>query len=103
MEGFWNWRNRDGVRWVVACTGNQPVLTLTGLFIMGAVGAFIVATNPAILADEMGNHSPIGVSEKSDRRKKRIKILEVSNESAIHRWHRNHQLQLFKIGDRKRL
>src|SRR5690606_32029982 len=27
------------------------------------VGAFIVATNPAILADEMGNHSPIGVSE----------------------------------------
>ena len=30
---------------------------------MGVVGAFIVATNPAILADEMGKHSPIGVSE----------------------------------------
>lgn len=43
--------------------GNRPALTLTGLFIMGAVGAFIVATNPAILADEMGNKSPIGISE----------------------------------------
>ena len=41
----------------------QPAFTLTGLFIMGVVGAFIVATNPAILADEMGKHSPIGVSE----------------------------------------
>jgi MFS family permease len=52
-----------GLGGLLLVLGNQPAMTLTGLFIMGAVGAFIVATNPAILADEMGNRSPIGVSE----------------------------------------
>ncbi len=52
-----------GLGGLLLVLGNQPALTLTGLFVMGTVGAFIVATNPAILADEMGNHSPIGVSE----------------------------------------
>lgn len=52
-----------GLGGLLLVMSQQPALTLTGLFIMGAVGAFIVATNPAILADEMDNHSPIGVSE----------------------------------------
>ena len=52
-----------GLGGLLLVLSNQPALTLSGLFIMGAVGAFIVATNPAIIADEMGSHSPIGVSE----------------------------------------
>lgn len=52
-----------GLGGLLLVLSNQPALTLTGLFVMGMVGAFIVATNPAILADEMGAHSPIGVSE----------------------------------------
>ena len=52
-----------GLGGLLLVLSSRPAFTLTGLFVMGVVGAFIVATNPAILADEMGNHSPIGVSE----------------------------------------
>lgn len=52
-----------GVGGLILVLGRQPVLTLTGLFLMGMIGSFIVATYPAILADEMGKHSTVGVSE----------------------------------------
>ncbi len=52
-----------GVGGLILVLGNQPALTLTGLFIMGSIGSLIMATNPAILADEMGKQSPVGVSE----------------------------------------
>ena len=52
-----------GVGGSILVLGHQPVLTLTGLFIMGAIGSLIISTNPAILADEMGQHSKVGVSE----------------------------------------
>jgi fucose permease len=52
-----------GVGGSILVLGHQPVLTLTGLFIMGAIGSLIISTNPTILADEMGQHSKVGVSE----------------------------------------
>lgn len=52
-----------GVGGLILVLGRQPALTLTGLFIMGTIGSFILATYPAILADEMGKHSTVGVSE----------------------------------------
>ncbi len=52
-----------GIGGLILVLGRQPALTLTGLFIMGTIGSFIVATYPAILADEMGKHSTVGVSE----------------------------------------
>lgn len=48
--------------WVMVL-GRQSPISLTGLFLMGAIGSFIVSTNPAILADEMGQYGKIGVSE----------------------------------------
>ena len=52
-----------GVGGLLLVIGKSPVLTLSGLFIMGAVGSLAISTNPAILADEMGERSPLGVSE----------------------------------------
>lgn len=52
-----------GVGGLLLVIGKDPVLTLSGLFIMGAVGSLAISTNPAILADEMGEKSPLGVSE----------------------------------------
>jgi len=52
-----------GVGGLILVLGRQPAFTLTGLFLMGTIGSFIVATYPAILADEMGKHSTVGVSE----------------------------------------
>ena len=52
-----------GVGGSILVLGHQPVLTLTGLFIMGAIGSLIISSNPTILADEMGQHSKVGVSE----------------------------------------
>ncbi len=52
-----------GVGGLIFVMGNQPILTLAGLFLMGAIGSLIVSTNPAILADEMGAQSKVGVSE----------------------------------------
>ncbi|NLE83203.1 MAG: MFS transporter [Chloroflexi bacterium] len=52
-----------GVGGLIFILGNQPVFTLAGLFLMGAIGSLIVSTNPAILADEMGAQSKVGVSE----------------------------------------
>jgi fucose permease len=52
-----------GVGGSILVLGHQPVLTLTGLFIMGAIGSLIISTNPTILVDEMGQHSKVGVSE----------------------------------------
>lgn len=52
-----------GVGGLLLVIGKDPVLTLSGLFIMGAVGSLAISTNPAILADEMGEKSPLGISE----------------------------------------
>ena len=52
-----------GVGGLLLVIGKNPVLTLSGLFIMGAVGSLAISTNPAILADEMGEKSPLGISE----------------------------------------
>ena len=52
-----------GLGGLLLVIGKEPVLTLAGLFIMGAVGSLAISTNPAILADEMGAGSPLGVSE----------------------------------------
>lgn len=52
-----------GVGGSILVLGHQPVLTLAGLFIMGAIGSLIISTNPAILADEMGQYGKVGVSE----------------------------------------
>jgi len=52
-----------GVGGLIFVLGNRPIFTLAGLFLMGAVGSLIVSTNPAILADEMGSQSKVGVSE----------------------------------------
>ncbi len=52
-----------GLGGLIFVLGSQPVFTLAGLFLMGAIGSLIVSTNPAILADEMGTQSRVGVSE----------------------------------------
>ncbi|MEL7626205.1 MAG: MFS transporter [Anaerolineaceae bacterium] len=52
-----------GIGGLIFVLGNHPFLTLIGLFLMGAIGSLIVSTNPAILADEMGEHGKVGVSE----------------------------------------
>ena len=52
-----------GIGGLIMVLGRQPAVTLTGLFIMGLLGGLIVAVNPAILSDEMGKHSTVGVSE----------------------------------------
>ncbi|MDD2522097.1 MAG: MFS transporter [Anaerolineaceae bacterium] len=52
-----------GVGGMIFVLGSQPFVTLAGLFLMGAIGSLIVSTNPAILADEMGQNGKVGVSE----------------------------------------
>lgn len=52
-----------GLGGLILISGNQPALTLSGLFIMGTIGALILAVTPAILADEMGKYSTVGVTE----------------------------------------
>ena len=52
-----------GLGGLLLVIGKEPIVTLSGLFIMGAVGSLAISTNPAILADEMGERSPLGVSE----------------------------------------
>lgn len=52
-----------GLGGLILISANQPALTLTGLFIMGVIGALILAVTPAVLADEMGRYGTVGVTE----------------------------------------
>lgn len=43
--------------------GNSPVITVSGLFLMGLVGTLILSIYPAILDEEMGERSSVGIAE----------------------------------------
>ncbi len=43
--------------------GASPLITVSGLFLMGLVGTLILSTYPAILDEEMGQRSSVGIAE----------------------------------------
>lgn len=52
-----------GIGSLLVTQGHTPMLTITGLFVMGLVGTLILATYPAVLDEEMGKYALIGISE----------------------------------------
>ncbi|MFZ3069631.1 MAG: MFS transporter [Anaerolineaceae bacterium] len=52
-----------GVGGLILSFGRVPALTVTGLFLMGCIGTWILSIYPAILDEEMGAGSPVGISE----------------------------------------
>ena len=43
--------------------GRSPAVTIAGIFLMGCIGTLILSIYPAILDEEMGARSPVGISE----------------------------------------
>ena len=43
--------------------GSSALVTVGGLFVMGLVGTLIVSIYPAVLSQEMGQHSSVGIAE----------------------------------------
>jgi fucose permease len=43
--------------------GGSPLITVSGLFLMGLVGTLILSIYPAILNEEMGQHNSVGIAE----------------------------------------
>ena len=43
--------------------GPSAIVTVSGLFLMGLVGTLILSVYPAVLDEEMGQHSSVGIAE----------------------------------------
>ena len=52
-----------GVGGIILAFGASPAVTISGIFLMGCVGTLILSIYPAILDEEMGARSPVGISE----------------------------------------
>ncbi|MCZ2145445.1 MAG: MFS transporter [Anaerolineales bacterium] len=52
-----------GVGGMILAFGRSPAVTIAGIFLMGCIGTLILSIYPAILDEEMGARSPVGISE----------------------------------------
>lgn len=52
-----------GVGGLILAFGRSPAVTIAGIFLMGCIGTLILSIYPAILDEEMGARSPVGISE----------------------------------------
>ncbi|MEL7645618.1 MAG: MFS transporter [Anaerolineaceae bacterium] len=52
-----------GVGGIILAFGQAPAVTIFGIFLMGCIGTLILSIYPAILDEEMGARSPVGISE----------------------------------------
>jgi hypothetical protein len=52
-----------GVGGMIMAFGQSPAVTIFGIFLMGCIGTLILSIYPAILDEEMGARSPVGISE----------------------------------------
>ncbi|HNW95420.1 MAG TPA: MFS transporter [Anaerolineaceae bacterium] len=52
-----------GVGGIILAFGQAPAVTILGIFLMGCIGTLILSIYPAILDEEMGARSPVGISE----------------------------------------
>ena len=52
-----------GIGGMILAIGQSPAVTIFGIFLMGCIGTLILSIYPAILDEEMGARSPVGISE----------------------------------------
>lgn len=52
-----------GIGGMILAFGRSPAVTIAGIFLMGCIGTLILSIYPAILDEEMGARSPVGISE----------------------------------------
>lgn len=58
MEGFWNWRNRDGIRWVAACTGKSTCPDFNWFVYYGSGRSLYCCNQPGNISRRNGQSQP---------------------------------------------